>query len=109
MTIPGKGGRPIGLPKSGGRKKGTPNRATLTLQEKLETVDCDPLLELATIAMNSKNPIEIRVRCLMEIALYVYPKRKAVDVSIDQPTIINVNSEIDPGGSDGGNQHNPGA
>ena len=33
MTITGNGGRPIGLPKTGGRKKGTPNRATLTLKK----------------------------------------------------------------------------
>jgi len=71
MAITGNSGRPIGLPKTGGRKKGTPNRATLTLQERLEAVDCDPLLELARIAMNANNPIEIRVRCLSEIAPYV--------------------------------------
>lgn len=109
MAITGNGGRPIGLPKTGGRKKGTPNRATLTLKEKLETMGCDPLLELAKIAMNKKNPIEIRVLCLREIAPYVHPKRKPVDLSSDQPAVINVNTTLDPGSSDGGDQHNPGA
>jgi hypothetical protein len=101
--------RPIGLPKTGGRKKGTPNRATLTLIEKLDAMGCDPLLELAKIGMSDKNPMEIRVRCLSEIALYVYPRRKPVDVSPDQPVVINVNTKLDPGSSDGGDQHNPGA
>jgi hypothetical protein len=109
MAIGLKGGRPIGLPKTGGRQRGTPNKATLTLKEKLDTISCDPLLELAEIAMNEKNPIEIRVRCLSEIALYVYPKRKPVDMSSDQPAVINVNTTLDPGSSDGGDQHNPGA
>jgi hypothetical protein len=36
MAITGKGGRPSGLPKSGGRQKGTPNGATLTATEKLD-------------------------------------------------------------------------
>src|ERR1700680_1790599 len=78
MEITGNGGRPIGLPKTGGRKKGTPNRATLTLQEVLDHVGCDPLLELATIAMTPQTPIDLRVRCLSEIAPYVYPRRKPV-------------------------------
>jgi hypothetical protein len=106
MAITGNSGRPIGLPKTGGRKKCTPNRATLTLKEKLETMGCDPLLELAKIAMNEKNPIGIRVLCLSEIAPYVYPKRKPVDMSSDQPAVINVNTNLDPGGSDVGDQPN---
>jgi hypothetical protein len=109
MAITGNSGRPIGLPKTGGRKKGTPNRATLTLQERLEAVDCDPLLELARIAMNANNPIEIRVRCFSEIAPYVDPKRKPVEISTDQPAVINVYTAIDPGGSNGGDQPKPGS
>jgi len=100
----GNGGRPIGLPKTGGRKKGAPNRATLTLKEKLETIGCDPLLELAKIAMSEKYPIEIRVRCLSEIAPYMYPKRKPVDLSSDKSAVINVNTTLDLGGSDVGDQ-----
>jgi hypothetical protein len=109
MTITGKGGRPIRLPKTGGRKKGTPNRATLALKEKLDTFGCDPLLELAKMAMNEANPLEIRVRCLSEIAPYVYPKRKPVEWSSDQPAVINVNTRLDPGSSSGGYQPHPGA
>ena len=109
MEITGNGGRPIGLPKTGGRKKGTPNRATLTLQEVLDHVGCDPLLELATIAMNPQTPIDLRVRCLSEIAPYVYPRRKPVDALNDEPGVINVNTKLDPGSSDGGDQSDPGA
>lgn len=109
MAITGNSGRPLGLAKTGGRKKGTPNRATLTLKEKLDAMGCDPLIELAKIAMNEKNPIEIRVRCLSEIAPYVYPKRKPIDMSSDQPSVTNVITKLEPGSSDGGDQHSPSA
>ncbi len=108
MAIAGKGGRPVGLPKTGGREKGVPNRATLTLKEKLEAMSCDPVIELAKVGMDKKNPLEIRVRCLSEIASYLYPKRKPVDDLTDQPTVINLNTLLDTkGGSDGGDQRNP--
>jgi hypothetical protein len=109
MAMTGNGGRPIGLPKTGGRKKGTPNRATLTLKEKLDAMGCDPLLGFAKIAMNEKNDVEIRMQCFSQIAPYVYPKLKPVDTSSDQPAVINVNTKLDPGSSSGGDQHNPGA
>lgn len=42
----GSGGRAIGLPKTGGRQKGTPNRATAVLKDKLAALGCDPAEEL---------------------------------------------------------------
>jgi len=98
MAIGTQGGRPIGLPKTGGRQKGTPNRDTLALTAKLDAISCDPLMELAKIGMNQQNPLDIRVRCLFEIASYVYPKRKPVDISNDQPTEFNVNTNLDHSG-----------
>jgi len=108
VTITGKGGRPLGLPKTGGRRKGTLNRNTLSIKEKLDGIGCDPVMELAEIAMDSKNPIEIRVGCLSEIASYVYPKRRPVDISSDESTVTNVITKLDasPGGSDVGGQLN---
>ena len=50
MSIEGKGGRPPGLPKTGGRAKGTPNRATAALKEKLAALGYDPVDELVKIA-----------------------------------------------------------
>jgi len=84
VSLAGKPGRPVGLPKTGGRRKGTPNKSTVAIGEKLAQIGCDPILELAKIAMNGKTPIELRVRCLVELASYVYPKRKPVDPP--QPT-----------------------
>ena len=98
MAIGKQGGRPIGLPKTGGRQKGTPNRDTLALTAKLEAISCDPLMELAKIGMDHQNPIDIRVRCFRELASYVYPKRKPVDISSDQSTEFNVNTNLDLSG-----------
>jgi hypothetical protein len=108
MAIGSKGGRPVGLRKTGGRKKGTPNHDTLALTAKLDAISCDPLMELAKIGMNKKNPIEIRVRCFSELASYMYPKRKPVDDSIDQPMVTNVITKLDSssGSSNVGDQPN---
>ena len=107
MAIAGKGGRPIGLPKTGGRQKGTPNRATLMLKEKLDDLGCDPLVELAKIGMNPKIPIEIRVRCFIEIASYVYPKRKPVDAPNHERPVINLNTTLDNSDDPGNERDKP--
>jgi hypothetical protein len=99
MAIRANGGRPSGLPKTGGRTKGTPNRCTVALKEKLDGIGCDPVMELARIGMNKTNPIEIRIRCFSEIAQYVYPKRKPVDESNDQPMVTTVITRLESGES----------
>lgn len=45
----------MGLPKTGGRKNGTPNRSTLVLREKLAALGCDPVEELVKIAREFRN------------------------------------------------------
>ncbi len=109
MAIAVRGGKPVGLPKTGGRKKGTPNKATRTIAEKLEALGCDPIEGMARIAMDEKNSPETRGRYYSELAQYLYPKRKSVDVSTDQSTVTNVITNLDssPGSSDVGDQHNP--
>ncbi len=106
MGVNGAGGRPCGLPKTGGRQRGTPNKATLTAAEILEALACDPIEGMARIAMDEKNSVEIRGRYFSELAQYLYPKRKPLDVSVGQPTVTNVITKLDPssGGSDVGNQ-----
>lgn len=102
----GRGGRPPGLPKTGGRRKGTPNKATLTIAEKLAALGWDPLEGLAGIAMDLKNPPELRARCHSDVLQYLYPKRRPVDISNEQPTVMNVITNLDsaPEGHDVGNQ-----
>jgi hypothetical protein len=96
MTIPFKGGRPWGLPKTGGRQKGTPNKATLTVQEKLDSIGCDPIIELAKLGMNEKFPEEFRRRCFSDLASYICPKPKPTDLTTTpERPVINVNTTLD--------------
>jgi hypothetical protein len=65
--------------KTGGRRKGTPNKRTQQVAEVLRELDCDPIRGMAKIAANKRHPIELRAKMYIELARYVYPKRKAVD------------------------------
>jgi hypothetical protein len=69
--------------KTGGREKGTPNKRTQEVIERLAALRCDPIEGMARIAMDETNPPELRGRMLAELAGYCYPKRKAVELSGD--------------------------
>lgn len=110
----GNVGRPSGLAKTGGRKKGTPNKATQKMREVLAEIDCNPLLELARIAQDHKTSVEQKIRIYSELLPYLYPKRKPMDDSRDEHTIININTNLDNSGldnqgdcSDGRDQRQP--
>ena len=69
--------------KTGGRKKGTPNKRTQQAAELLWELGCNPIRSMAEIAANKQHPIELRAKMYTELAHYVYPKRKAVDLHHD--------------------------
>ena len=69
--------------KTGGRTSGTPNKRTLEAIEKLEELGCDPIEGMARIAMDESNSIELRAKMLSDLAPYVYPKRRTVDLDND--------------------------
>jgi hypothetical protein len=66
--------------KTGGRVKGTPNRRTVEVIEKLESLGCDPIEGMAKLAMDPSNAPELRGRMFAELAQYIAPKRKALEV-----------------------------
>lgn len=67
--------------KTGGRKAGTPNRRTADIEEKLAALGCDPIEGMAKIAIDETRDISLRAQMFKELAQYVAPKRKAVEVS----------------------------
>jgi hypothetical protein len=67
--------------KTGGRKTGTPNKRTQEVQEKLAELKCDPIEGMAQIALDESNSPQLRGRMFAELAGYVAPKRRAVEVS----------------------------
>ena len=70
--------------KTGGRQAGTPNKRTTELSERLESLGCDPIEGMAQIAMNEANPMELRGRMYAELAGYLFPKRKATEIKVDE-------------------------
>lgn len=65
--------------KTGGRQKGTPNKANADIQERLKALNCDPIEGMAILAEDVNNPPELRGRMYSELAQYVAAKRKAVE------------------------------
>lgn len=70
--------------KTGGRVAGTPNRRTAEVVARLEQLGCDPLEGMARIAMDEGTPLELRGRMFAELAGYVYPKRKATEIKVNE-------------------------
>ena len=60
---------------------GTPNRKTQEVAVLLESLGCNPIEGMAQIAMNEKHSPELRGRMYAELAQYVAPKRKSVEVA----------------------------
>ncbi len=77
--------RPPGTPRTGGRKVGTPNKRTQNLQEKLHKLDGDPIEGMAEIAKPAitEGSLALAGQMYKELAQYLYPKRKAVEVTND--------------------------
>ena len=65
--------------KTGGRKKGTPNKRTQEVIDQLTALDCDPIEGMAKIALDEKNTPELRGRMFSELSQYIAPKRKAIE------------------------------
>lgn len=111
MSVAGKGGRPPGLPKTGGRKKGTPNKASLAVAEQLSAMGCYPVAILAGIAMNEMEETPHRIRAASELLSYCYPKRAPVpdltqvDAQLTVKTAIE-EAPVAPSSADTGDEHN---
>jgi hypothetical protein len=95
MTVPFKGGRPSGLPKTGGRQRGTPNKASLSVEEKLNSIGCDPIVELGKIGMNPRFAPEVRGRILYGLAEFMHSKRKPADAATPERPEININTYLE--------------
>ena len=70
-----------GREKTGGRTKGGVNKKTADLIEaiKAKFPNYNPVVAMAEIGNDAKNPIEIRLSAHKEVAQYMFPKRKAVE------------------------------
>ena len=69
--------------KTGGRKSGIPNKRTLEVALRLENIGCDPIEGMAKLAMDTNCSPELRGKMYSELAQYLYPKRRATELNID--------------------------
>lgn len=75
-------------PENSGRQKGTKNKLNLGVQEKLEQLGVDCVSEIIRIAQTTEDE-QLRLTAYKELLKYVYPQRKAVEMSgeVDMPVI----------------------
>lgn len=101
--------------KTGGRKKGTPNKRTELLQELLDKNNLDPiegikeaLEELNSItAYEPSDKISLakeKANIYLELLQYIYPKRKSIDLG--EATVSTLTEVYDLTHADEDNQSN---
>jgi len=73
--------KPVGSPKTGGRKKGTPNRRTLDFQTCLDDQGIDLIAEIKNL-LPVLSPDQ-KASVILDLLAYLYPKRKAVEPVIE--------------------------
>jgi len=102
--------------KTGGRQKGTPNKNTAAIADTLSRLKCDPIEGLARIAngeellcgvstiagyttVSHRPTFAQRLKAYTELAEYVAPKRKAVEVAGEGGGPVRFTLALsDPGG-----------
>ena len=78
--------------KTGGRQKGTKNKATEGVEAKLKELKCDPIEGMARIASQAMDEGDMQLAGQMyrELAQYVAPKRKAMEVTGANDTPLQI-------------------
>ena len=111
-------GKKPGSPKTGGRIKGTPNKSTQALYERAEALGVDPFEILLYFAKGDERSLgynseqyreteygkvvvvritpEMRIRAAAEACQYLYPKRKAIEISGNEGGPLDVFLQMTP-------------
>lgn len=88
-----KRGRKPGTPKTGGRKKGTPNKMTSSLRKRLEK-QLEPFIDnLETLIMKIADPKD-RVQAITSILPYVAPKMATIDMKSEEEHNITIEQTL---------------
>ena len=70
-----------GRSKTGGKVRGCKNKITRDLIALLDSMGCNPIEGMARIATDPKCDEALRLRANAEIAKYVHPQLKAIELS----------------------------
>lgn len=76
------GGRPKGLPRTGGRQKGTPNKVTLERESIIAASGLTPLEWMLSVLRDIEQPIDRRDDMAKAAAPYVHPRLSSVEANI---------------------------
>jgi hypothetical protein len=66
-----------------GRVKGQPSKQTLAAAERLRELDFDPLALMVELATDLNSSPELRGRMAAELASFIFPKRRATEVTAE--------------------------
>lgn len=91
----GRGSKPG--ERRGGRQKGTKNKKTQAVIDKLDDMGVDPIKGMADIANQAmaEGDMQLAGQMYRELAQYVAPKRKAVEISGDDGGPIQTSSSFE--------------
>jgi hypothetical protein len=76
-------GRPSGLPKTGGRKKGVPNKATAAREAEIKQSGLTPLEFMLKVMRDEDASRKERMRAAADAAPYVHPKLSSIEGSLE--------------------------
>jgi hypothetical protein len=72
------------------------SKQTLAVIDRLQAFGCDPIEGMAQIAMDERAELSIRAQMYKELAQYVAPKRKAVEMQAEgQLSLVDVIRAVD--------------
>ncbi len=70
--------RPAGIPKTGGRKEGAPNKATATREAEIRAAGMTPLEFMLGVMRDDNKTVELRLEAAAKAAPYVHPRLSSV-------------------------------
>ena len=70
--------RPAGIPKTGGRKEGTPNKATAAREAEIKASGATPLDFMLGVMRDDGKTVETRLEAAAKAAPYVHPRLSSV-------------------------------
>lgn len=74
-------GRPPGHPKTGGRKKGVPNKASAAKAAEIAATGKTPLEFMLDVMRDKSQPEDMRLDAAKAAAPYVHPKLSSIETS----------------------------
>jgi hypothetical protein len=77
------------------QRRNAPGATSADVAEQLRQLDCDPIAGMARLAQDVTAPIPLRARMFAELATYVAPRRKAMELSGPNGGPIDLENALD--------------